>query len=146
MALSIASRARISGLPPVRVSAKPCQDQQPAAQTNLCTPCHATFAPCHARTPPCHAVRTPVMLRAVVASRNYQGRTTTMNRPAFVYILAGQRNGTLYTGVIRDMVKRIFTHKTKLNGEGFTEKYNVDKLVWYQAGRDITAAGRGRWH
>ena len=63
-----------------------------------------------------------------------------MNRQAFVYILASQRNGTLYTGVTRDMVKRIFAHKTKLNSESFTAKYNVDKLVWYQAGRDITAA------
>ena len=63
-----------------------------------------------------------------------------MNRQAFVYILASQRNGMLYTGVTRDMVKRIFAHKTKLNGESFTAKYNVGKPVWYQSGRDITAA------
>ena len=107
----------------------------------------AAHTPRHAaRTPlPCCA-HTSVMLRVVAASRNYQGRTTTMNRQAFVYILASQRNRTLYTGVTRDMVKRIFAHKTKLNDESFTAKYNVDKLVWYQAGRDITAARRGRWH
>ena len=47
-----------------------------------------------------------------------------MNRQAFVYILASQRNGTLYMGVARDMVKRIFEHKTKSNAEIFTAKYN----------------------
>ena len=63
-----------------------------------------------------------------------------MNKQAFVYILASRRNGTLYTGVTSDIVKRIFEHKTKPNAESFTAKYNVDKLVWYQSGSDITSA------
>ena len=52
-----------------------------------------------------------------------------MNKQAFVYILASRRNGTLYTGVTSDIVKRIFEHKTKPNAESFTEKYNVDKSI-----------------
>ena len=63
-----------------------------------------------------------------------------MNKQAFVYILASRRNGTLYTGVTSDIVKRIFEHKTKPNAESFTAKYNVDKLVWYQSGSDIASA------
>ena len=63
-----------------------------------------------------------------------------MDKQAFVYILANQKNGTLYTGVTSDIVKRIFEHKTKSNAKSFTTKYNVGKLVWYAAGSDITAA------
>lgn len=46
----------------------------------------------------------------------------------FVYILASQRNGTLYVGVINDLSRRISEHKAKLV-PGFTRKYRVDRLV-----------------
>jgi putative endonuclease len=49
----------------------------------------------------------------------------------FVYILTSKRNGTLYVGVTSNIVKRIWEHKNKLV-EGFTKKYNVDKLVFYE--------------
>lgn len=49
----------------------------------------------------------------------------------YVYILFSQRNGTLYTGVTSDLVKRIFEHKNKLC-EGFTKNYKVDKLGYYE--------------
>jgi putative endonuclease len=49
----------------------------------------------------------------------------------YVYILASKQNGTLYTGVTSDLVKRIYEHKNNLV-DGFTEKYNVHKLVWYE--------------
>ncbi|MBF0245069.1 MAG: GIY-YIG nuclease family protein [Planctomycetes bacterium] len=49
----------------------------------------------------------------------------------FVYILANKRNGTLYTGVTSDLEKRIYQHKEKLT-EGFTRKYGVDQLVWFE--------------
>ena len=51
-------------------------------------------------------------------------------RPA-VYILASKRNGTLYTGVTSNLLKRIWEHKSKFV-EGFTKKYNVSFLVWYE--------------
>jgi putative endonuclease len=57
----------------------------------------------------------------------------------YVYILASQRNGTLYVGVTNDLVKRVHEHKQKLV-DGFTKKYNVDKLVHYEATGDIMAA------
>ena len=49
----------------------------------------------------------------------------------YVYILCSKRNGTLYTGVTSDIVKRIYEHKNGLV-EGFTKKYNVHHLVWYE--------------
>lgn len=52
-------------------------------------------------------------------------------RKYYVYILASKKNGTLYTGVTNDIVRRIHEHKTKVN-EGFTKKYNVDRLVYFE--------------
>lgn len=49
----------------------------------------------------------------------------------YVYILASQRNGTLYTGVTSDLVKRVYEHKSK-SANGFTQKYDVDQLVYFE--------------
>ncbi len=49
----------------------------------------------------------------------------------FVYILTNKGNKVLYIGSTSDLVKRVYQHKNKLV-EGFTEKYNVDKLVYYE--------------
>jgi putative endonuclease len=51
--------------------------------------------------------------------------------PGYVYILASRRNGTLYTGVTSDLPRRIWEHKEGLTG-GFTSRYGVDKLMWYE--------------
>jgi putative endonuclease len=48
-----------------------------------------------------------------------------------VYILASKRNGTIYIGVTSDPVKRIWEHKNSMV-EGFTKRYNVHRLVWYE--------------
>jgi putative endonuclease len=48
-----------------------------------------------------------------------------------VYILASQRNGTLYVGVTSDLVKRVWEHKNEMV-EGFTKQYGVHMLVWYE--------------
>lgn len=50
----------------------------------------------------------------------------------YVYILASKRNGTLYTGVTSDLVKRCYEHKQDMV-EGFTKKYKVHTLVYYEA-------------
>jgi putative endonuclease len=63
-----------------------------------------------------------------------------MDKQAFVYILASQRNGTLYTGVSSDLIKRMYEHKTHAHPDSFTAKYGVHNLVWYLAGQDISAA------
>jgi putative endonuclease len=49
----------------------------------------------------------------------------------YVYILCSKRNGTLYTGVTSDLVKRVYEHKNNLVN-GFTKKYSVHRLVWYE--------------
>jgi len=54
-----------------------------------------------------------------------------MERQPCVYVLASKRNGTLYTGVTSNLVKRIWEHKNNVV-EGFTQKYGVHTLVWYE--------------
>jgi putative endonuclease len=53
-----------------------------------------------------------------------------MNR-YYVYILASNRNGTLYVGVTNDLVKRVYEHKKDVV-DGFTKKYHVHTLVYYE--------------
>ena len=60
-------------------------------------------------------------------------------KKSYVYILASQRNGTLYIGVTADFVKRIWEHKTKLAG-GFTSQYSVNKLIYYEEHQEISIA------
>jgi putative endonuclease len=74
----------------------------------------------------------------------------------FVYILASGRNGTLYTGVTNDPVRRVAEHKQG-QVDGFTKKYKVHQLVHYETHEDIRSAitrknksrngvGRGKWN
>ena len=57
----------------------------------------------------------------------------------YVYILFNNKNGSLYIGVTNDIVKRVCQHKNKVY-DGFTKKYNIDKLGYYEIFRDINAA------
>lgn len=57
----------------------------------------------------------------------------------YIYIITNKKNGTLYTGVTSNLVKRIFEHKGKLV-DGFSKKYNLNKLVYYELFDDIEAA------
>ena len=57
----------------------------------------------------------------------------------YVYILANRRNGTLYTGVTNDLRHRIWQHKDK-SIAGFTRRYGVDRLVYFEAFRHIANA------
>jgi putative endonuclease len=57
----------------------------------------------------------------------------------FVYMLASRRNGTLYVGVSNDVMRRTWQHKNDIF-EGFTKKYGVHILVWYEVHGDIDAA------
>ena len=56
-----------------------------------------------------------------------------------VYLLASQRNGTLYIGVTSDIVKRIWEHKNNA-AEGFTKRYAVHTLVWYEVHETMESA------
>jgi putative endonuclease len=57
----------------------------------------------------------------------------------FVYILASKPNGTLYIGVTNNLQRRVYEHKEGLI-EGFTKKYNVNNLVYYEIHSEITEA------
>lgn len=62
-----------------------------------------------------------------------------MDKIPCLYILASRRNGTLYVGVTSDLVKRIWEHKNNVV-EGFTKRYSVHVLVWYEVHRTIESA------
>ncbi|HMS30960.1 MAG TPA: GIY-YIG nuclease family protein [Candidatus Saccharibacteria bacterium] len=62
-----------------------------------------------------------------------------MKKGGYVYILANDRNGTIYIGVTSHLVRRITEHKQKVV-EGFTKKYGVSKLVWYEIHDTIESA------
>lgn len=57
----------------------------------------------------------------------------------YVYILSNAHNTTLYIGVTNDIKRRVYEHKTHVN-KGFTYKYNVTKLVWYDGFSDVENA------
>jgi putative endonuclease len=62
-----------------------------------------------------------------------------MQKQPAVYILASKRNGTLYIGVTSALIKRAWEHKNKIT-DGFTKKYNVHNLVYYELHPDMTSA------
>ncbi len=57
----------------------------------------------------------------------------------YVYILASQRNGTLYIGVTSDLIKRVYEHKNDLV-PGFTQKYRVKQLVYFEQTASVEEA------
>lgn len=57
----------------------------------------------------------------------------------YVYLLASKRNGTLYIGVTNDLARRVWEHKNNII-EGFTQKYNVHKLIYYEIAADVDIA------
>jgi len=64
-----------------------------------------------------------------------------MNKQPAVYILANKRNGTLYVGVTSDLIKRIWQHKNNVV-KGFTERYSIHQLVWYELHETMESAIR----
>jgi putative endonuclease len=62
----------------------------------------------------------------------------SLSQPA-VYVLASKRNGTLYTGVTSDLVKRVWQHKNDVV-PGFTQKYSVHMLVYYELADEMATA------
>ncbi len=62
-----------------------------------------------------------------------------MNKQPAVYVLASKRNGTLYVGVTSDLIKRVWEHKNNVV-KGFTERYSVHQLVWYELHETMESA------
>jgi putative endonuclease len=60
-------------------------------------------------------------------------------RQYYVYIITNKRNTVLYTGVTNDLKRRVYEHKTKLV-KGFTKKYNINKLIYYEISRNVESA------
>jgi putative endonuclease len=74
----------------------------------------------------------------------------TEDRQYYVYILTNRNDNVLYIGVTNNLERRVFEHKNKLV-KGFTERYNLTKLVYYEVTNDIhSALGREKqlknWH
>ena len=61
------------------------------------------------------------------------------DKQSCVYILASHKNGTLYTGVTSNLIQRVYQHKNNLI-EGFTKKYGVHSLVYYELHENILSA------
>jgi len=61
-----------------------------------------------------------------------------MKQPC-VYMLASKKNGTLYIGVTSNLIKRVWEHRNNVV-TGFTQKYHVHNLVWYELHEEMTSA------
>ena len=64
-----------------------------------------------------------------------------MEKSSYVYMLASSKNGTLYVGVTSDLIKRVWQHREGL-AEGFTKRYGIKTLVWYEVHAEIMEAIR----
>ncbi len=67
------------------------------------------------------------------------GPSVASSSMPYVYIMASRRNGTLYIGVTKDLMRRVHEHKTDAV-PGFTARYQVHHLVWYEATDSIISA------
>jgi putative endonuclease len=75
-----------------------------------------------------------------LSSKDANGRYRNMEiKSYYVYILTNQSNRVLYTGVTNNLERRVYEHKNKVV-EGFTRKYNCNKLVWYETTGSIESA------
>ena len=58
----------------------------------------------------------------------------------YVYILANKLNTVIYTGVTRDLIRRVYEHRHHLDPNSFTAKHNVTRLVYYESTTDVRSA------
>ncbi len=64
---------------------------------------------------------------------------SSRDKKGYVYILFNKQNGTLYTGITSDLLKRVYEHKSKVT-KGFTSEYSVGKLGYFEIYKSITDA------
>lgn len=62
-----------------------------------------------------------------------------MQKEYYIYIMTNKGNTVVYTGVTNDLIRRVYEHKSK-RVEGFTKKYNINKLVYYEIYEDVSQA------
>ena len=78
--------------------------------------------------------------KPVIASdRRERGNLMKMDKQYCIYIMTNKNNSVLYTGITSDLKKRVYEHKAKLSN-GFTKKYNANKLVYYEIFNDANNA------
>ncbi len=93
--------------------------------------------PRHGLTPCCYGAFAGALIPAKAGIQTK--RRWPMNKQPSVYILASKRNGTLYVGVTSNLVKRVWEHKNDMV-EGFTKRYAVHRLVWYELHENMESA------
>ena len=71
--------------------------------------------------------------------RNDRKKKMRKFKQYFIYIMTNFENGTLYTGVTNNLTRRVYQHKYKV-AEGFTKRYDLDKLVYYEIFDSIDCA------
>ena len=90
--------------------------------------------------PPVIAGHAPTLsLRGTRVPKQSRDTLPTMPKQYYVYIMTNSKNTVLYVGVTSDLIKRVYEHKAKL-ADGFTSRYNVVKLVYYEVFEDIENA------
>lgn len=80
-----------------------------------------------------------VMNIVIPADAGIQYKTKLMTKTYFIYILTNMRNGTLYIGVTNNLARRMYEHKMHLI-KGFSDRYNLDRLVYFEETNDILSA------
>ena len=80
-----------------------------------------------------------IHLRIPIVRQYSRRKNLPMLKQPAVYILASQPQGTLYIGVTSNLLQRIWQHKSGVM-EGFTERYEVDRLVYYEMHTEMTGA------
>ncbi len=66
-------------------------------------------------------------------------KAALMDKQYYIYIMTNHKNSVLYTGVTGDLRGRVFQHRNKL-ADGFTKRYNVTRLVYYETCEDVMSA------
>ena len=83
----------------------------------------------------CHIL---VSLRGALVTKQSQ-ETTQLDRQYYIYIMTNKKNTVIYIGVTNDLKRRVYEHREKL-AEGFTKKYKISKLVYYEVFEDVENA------
>ena len=83
--------------------------------------------------------RLSLSLRGATGDEAISVTIKVVNKQYYVYIMTNRGNNVLYVGVTRDLIKRVYEHKAKLVA-GFTKKYNIVKLVYYEVFQDMENA------
>jgi len=87
----------------------------------------------------CRPQAYPLSLRGAPKGASPESITPASAMAYYVYLMASRKHGTLYLGVTNDLVRRSHEHRTK-SAEGFTARYGVDKLVWFETHDEVLSA------